>query len=371
MKPKEKKVKKKNDLVSLNVDNPVTPNDAYNVTPCSYTTIPSDVTAANDAYPTTLSYAAAAAAAIPSTAVTPIDAYTPSDAAAATIASTAVTPTDTYTTTPSDTAATATIASTAFPGTIAIAITGQKTAVAALVAAAIAAKTIQFPTTMFANINDKGNAAIKITQDQATEIYRIQEMLDKYGTSIVGMCSYLQKLATTYVVPSTEDNGDDIDTSKAKPPTFKVVCPSTITGEESIRYISSSLKTTKPVPLDKEGTTTQVGKVPLMAQTNPDAHTDPAFTDPALLIKKMIILKDYSKVKKKKKMNLVQFKKDERFWTIDEVEEDADKEDNDDDFSFCTDAAGSDAYTDVMSSFLDVTKRSLSLSMPLSDGTKP
>ena len=187
-------MKKKNDLLSLNVNNPVTPNDAYNITPSSYTTTPSDA------------------------------------AAAATIASTAVTPTDTYTTTPSDTAATATIVSTVFASTTAIAITGQKTAGAALAAAAIAAKAIQLPTTIFANINNKGNAAIKITQDQATEIYRIQEMLDKYATSIVGMCSYLQKLATAYVVPSTEDNGNDIDTSKATTSTVGTMCPSTVTG---------------------------------------------------------------------------------------------------------------------------------------------
>ena len=50
----------------------------------------------------------------------------------------------------------------------------------------------------------------------------------------------------------------------------------------------------------------------------------------------------------------------------------ADNKDNHDDFSVCIDTAGSNAYyTDVMPSFLDVTKRSLSITMPLSDGTKP
>ena len=42
-------------------------------------------------------------------------------------------------------------------------------------------------------------------------------------------------------------------------------------------------------------------------------------------------------------MNLVVFKKDQRFWTIDEAGEDADKEDNHDGFPVCTDVACSDA----------------------------
>ena len=70
-------------------------------------------------------------------------------------------------------------------------------------------------------------------------------------------------------------------------------------------------------------------------------------------------------------MILVPFKKGQRFWTIDEAKEDADNEDNHDGFLVCKDAACSDACSDVMPSFLDVTKRSLSMSMPLSDGTKP
>ena len=143
------------------------------------------------------------------------------------------------------------------------------------------------------------------------------------------------------------------------------------TGEESTRYISPSLETTKPVLVDKEGTTTQVRKVSLMSPTNPDAHTDPAFTDPALLITRTINPKVYSKVKKKKKMKSVPFKKDQRFWTIDEAKEDADKDDNHDGISVCTDAACSDACSDFMPSFLNVTKCSLFMSMPLSDVTKP
>ena len=158
MKPKEKKVKKKNDLLSLNVNNTVTPNDAYNIT-----------------------------------AVTPTETYTtnPSDTAAtATIVSTALASTNAI-----DTADTATIVSAALASTNAIAITGQKTAAitrqktagAALAAAAAAAKAIQLPTTIDASkidadINDKDTDATKITQDQATDIYRIQEMLDKYAT---------------------------------------------------------------------------------------------------------------------------------------------------------------------------------------------
>ena len=51
--------------------------------------------------------------------------------------------------------------------------------------------------------------------------------------------------------------------------------------------------------------------------------------------------------------------------------EDADKADNHNRFPVCTDAACSDACSDVMPSFLEVTKRSLSMSMPLSDVTKP
>ena len=46
-------------------------------------------------------------------------------------------------------------------------------------------------------------------------------------------------------------------------------------------------------------------------------------------------------------MNLVLFKKDKHFWTIDEAEEGADKEDNHDNFSVFTDAAGSDDYNVV------------------------
>ena len=68
-----------------------------------------------------------------------------------------------------------------------------------------------------------------------------------------------------------------------------------------------------------------------MTPTNPDAHIDPVCTDPAFLITNTITLKDYCKLKKKKKMNLVLFKK-KRFWTINEAEEDVDKEDNHDDF---------------------------------------
>ena len=219
------------------------------------------------------------------------------------------------------------------------------------------------------------------------------------------MCSYLQKHATAYDIFSSEENVNDIDTSKATTSTVSTMCPSTVTGEdstqyisssmettklvlmdkegitiqvcspvtgeESTRYISSSLETTKPVLVDKEGTTIPVRKVSLMSPRNPDAHIDPAFTDLVLLIKNTITLKDYSKVKKKEHMNLVPFKKDQRFWTIDEAEEDADNEDNHDDFSVCADAACSDAYSDVMPSFLDVTKCSLSMPMPLSDGTKP
>ena len=70
-------------------------------------------------------------------------------------------------------------------------------------------------------------------------------------------------------------------------------------------------------------------------------------------------------------MNLVTFKKDQRFWIIDEAEKDADKEDNHDGFPVCTNAACSDACSDVMPSFSDITKRSLSMSIPLLDVTKP
>ena len=47
-------------------------------------------------------------------------------------------------------------------------------------------------------------------------------------------------------------------------------------------------------------------------------------------------------------MNLVTFKKDQRFWTIDEAEENADKEENHDGFPVCTNAACLDACSDVM-----------------------
>ena len=70
-------------------------------------------------------------------------------------------------------------------------------------------------------------------------------------------------------------------------------------------------------------------------------------------------------------MNLVTSKKDQRFWKIDEAKEDADKEDNHGKFPVCTNAACSDSYSDVMPSFLDVTKRSLFMYIPLLDVTKP
>ena len=52
-------------------------------------------------------------------------------------------------------------------------------------------------------------------------------------------------------------------------------------------------------------------------------------------------------------MNLLLFKKEQQFWTIDEAKEDIDKKYNHDGLSVCTDAACSDACSDVMSSFLD------------------
>ena len=130
---------------------------------------------------------------------------------------------------------------------------------------------------------------------------------------------------------------------------------STVTGEKSTQYIPSLLETTKSVIVD----------------TIPNAHTDPAYTDPVLLGKRTITPKDHFKVKKKKSMDLVMFKKDQRFWTIDEAEEDVDKKENHVGFPVCTNAACSNACSDVMPSFLDVTKRSLSMSMSLSDLTKP
>ena len=69
--------------------------------------------------------------------------------------------------------------------------------------------------------------------------------------------------------------------------------------------------------------------IPTLGSTRPilvlNAPTDPAFIDPVLLVKRTITQKDYSDVKKKKKINLVTFNTDKRFWTIDEAEEDADK----------------------------------------------
>ena len=155
----------------------------------------------------------------------------------------------------------------------------SRSAEAAFAAAAVDAKAIQLPTTIDtttidANINGKATAATKIIQDQATVIYRIQEMQDKYAATIVGMCSYLQKHAIAYDIFSTEDNLNDIDTSRAttsivgtvcpststdidtsKTTTSIVgtVCPSTATGEESTRYISSSLETTKINPSGQRG----------------------------------------------------------------------------------------------------------------------
>ena len=192
------------------------------------------------------------------------------------------------------------------------------------------------------------------------------------------MFSFLQKLATAYDILPTENYGDDIGTDafsergskatiltvgtvctstvirkEATQSTVGTVCTSTVTGEELTQ--SSLLETTKSV----------------LVNTNLDVHTDPTFTDPALLITRTITPKVYSNLKKKKKINVVLFKIDQRFWTTDEVKEDADKEDNHDGFSVCTDAACSDACSDVMPSFLDVTKRSLFMSMPLSDFTKP
>ena len=197
------------------------------------------------------------------------------------------------------------------------------------------------------------------------------------------MFSFLQKHATTYDIIPTEDNVNDIGTSKVTRSLVSSLCPSLVTGEESTRYILSSLETTKPVLVDTEGTTTLVRKISLISTTNPvptlglsrpilllNAHTDSAFTDQALLGKRTITPKDYSKVKKKNKMNLVTFKKDQRCWTEDESEEDAEREDIHDGFPVCTNAACSDAFSDVMPSFLDITKRSLSLSMPLLDVTK-
>ena len=124
------------------------------------------------------------------------------------------------------------------------------------------------------------------------------------------------------------------------------MCLSAVTGEELTRYISSLLETPNPVP-------TLGSTMPILLM---NTHTDPAFIVPALLIKRRITPNDYAKVKKKKKMNLVTFKKGLRFWTIDEAKESADKEDNHDIFSVCTNFACSDACPDVMPSFLDVTQ---------------
>ena len=110
------------------------------------------------------------------------------------------------------------------------------------------------------------------------------------------MCSYLQKHATAYYILSTEDNGNDIVTSKATKSTISTVRTSPVTGEESTQYILSLLETTKPGLVDKEGTTILARKVSLMMTTIPDAHTDQAFTDPDILIKSTITQKDYSKV---------------------------------------------------------------------------
>ena len=98
--------------------------------------------------------------------------------------------------------------------------------------AASAAKAIKLP--VIANIHDKGIAEIKITQDKATKIYQIRETLNKYTTSIAGMYSYLQKHMTAYGVPSTEDNRNHIDTSRATTSTIGILCPSTVTGKESM-----------------------------------------------------------------------------------------------------------------------------------------
>mmetsp|Transcript_20990 Transcript_20990/g.21372 ORF Transcript_20990/g.21372 Transcript_20990/m.21372 type:complete len:176 (-) Transcript_20990:219-746(-) len=93
-------------------------------------------------------------------------------------------------TTPSNTAAAVAIASTA------IASTEQKTVGVALTAAAATAKAIKLPTTIGDNagIDDNGTAVTEITQDQVSKIYRIQENLDNYATSINGMFSFLQKI---------------------------------------------------------------------------------------------------------------------------------------------------------------------------------
>ena len=76
-------------------------------------------------------------------------------------------------------------------------------------------------------------------------------------------------------------------------------------------------------------------------------------------------------MKKKKKMNLVMFKKDQRFLTIDEPEEDAEKKIIMSDSQFESMLLVLILVLDVMSSFLDVTKHSLSMSISLSDVTKP
>ena len=104
------------------------------------------------------------------------------------------------------------------------------------------------------------------------------------------MFSFLQKFPTAYDIFPTENNWDDIGTdafsyigtdafsergSKATTLNVGTVSTSTVTGEESTQYISSALETTKSVLVD----------------TNPDAHTGPTFTDPALLIKKTITQK--------------------------------------------------------------------------------
>ena len=70
-------------------------------------------------------------------------------------------------------------------------------------------------------------------------------------------------------------------------------------------------------------------------------------------------------------MNFVSFKKDQQFWTIDEPKEDAEKDNNYDEFSICTDAAFFNSCFDFMPSLVDVIKHSLSMFMPLSDITKP
>ena len=151
--------------------------------------------------------------------------------------------------------------------------------------------------------------------------------------------------------------------------TIKVCNPET--GEESTRYISSSFNTTKPVLVDTEGTLTQVRIVQLMWQSNTDEYIDPAYTDPALLKTITITQAVYFNLRKKKKINSVSFKKDQRIWEIDKAKKDADKDDNHDGFSIGTDANCSDTGSDVMPSLLNVTKRSLAMFMPLSDVTKP